>query len=193
MFGVTLFFIGLLSSGAFCVVPTTQSTKKQKSMPTPLAKKLFLFVNPNNGNIHYYSGEISRLRMVTEEVNDELPHTYTLQERNPYDVHVYYDGPEEREKAMDLRDKMKQEFTWMRFYSPKDRPIGPHPVPMWEADFGSFGNRLNWNIVKEFITKEHDTLSVLIHPHSTDGDYADHTKNAFWIGTVLDLRIQGWN
>jgi DOPA 4,5-dioxygenase len=88
---------------------------------------------------------------------------------------------------------MKQEFTWMRFYSPKDRPIGPHPVPMWEADFGSFGNRLNWNIVKEFITKEHDTLSVLIHPHSTDGDYADHTKNAFWIGAVLDLRIQGWN
>ena len=37
-----------------------------------------------------------------------------------------------------------------------------------------------------------DYVSVLVHPHSLDGDYADHTKNAFWVGDVLELRIQGW-
>ena len=32
----------------------------------------------------------------------------------------------------------------------------------------------------------------MIHPHSTDSDYADHTKNAYWVGEALELRIQGW-
>lgn len=118
--------------------------------------------------------------------------SYTLKERNPYDVHVYYDGPNEREEAMELREKMQNEFTWMRFYNPKDRPIGPHPIPMWEADFGSYENRSRWNEVRNFIEEEHGNLSVLIHPHSLDGDYADHTKNAFWAGNILDLKIQGW-
>ena len=88
--------------------------------------------------------------------------------------------------------KMKQKFPWMRFYTPKDKPIGPHPLPMWEADFASYDNRIFWSEVCDFIKAEHDGLSVLIHPHSMDGDYADHTKNAFWVGDVLELRIQEW-
>jgi DOPA 4,5-dioxygenase len=93
---------------------------------------------------------------------------------------------------MELREKMQEKFQWMRFYTPKGRPIGPHPVPMWEADFGSYENRNLWSDVRDFIEEEHGNLSVLIHPHSLDGDYADHTKNSFWAGEVLDLRIQGW-
>lgn len=126
------------------------------------------------------------------ENNDEAP-SFTLKKRNPYDVHVYYDGSSnQREKAMLLRSKMKQQFPWMRFYKPKDRPIGPHPLPMWEADFASYENRVFWDEVCDFIKEEHGELSVLVHPHSLDGDYADHTKNAFWVGDVLELRIQGW-
>jgi DOPA 4,5-dioxygenase len=124
-------------------------------------------------------------------VNEQQP-IFTLKQRNPYDVHVYYDGEDERQEAMDLQRKMQENFDWMRFYNPKDRPIGPHPVPMWEADFGNYDNRHMWIDVRDFIEKEHGTLSVLIHPHSLDGDYADHTKNAFWAGEILDLRIQGW-
>jgi len=120
-------------------------------------------------------------------------HSYTLKPRNPYDVHVYYDGIEERIEAMELRSKMQDKFKWMRFYSPKDRPIGPHPIPMWEADFGAYDNRRKWSDVRDFIEAEHDNLSVLIHPHSMDGDYADHTKNAFWAGEAINLRIQSWN
>mmetsp|Transcript_284 Transcript_284/g.551 ORF Transcript_284/g.551 Transcript_284/m.551 type:complete len:186 (-) Transcript_284:1507-2064(-) len=118
--------------------------------------------------------------------------SFTLKKRNPYDVHVYYNGSNQREKAMLLRSKMKQQFPWMRFYEPKDRPIGPHPLPMWEADFASYDNRVLWGEVCDFIKEEHEELSVLVHPHSLDGDYADHTKNAFWVGDVLELRIQGW-
>lgn len=128
------------------------------------------------------------------EVEGEVEwHSYTLKTRNPYDVHAYYDGKEERNEAMELRTKMQEKFKWMRFYDPKDGPIGPHPIPMWEADFGAYGNRHKWKDVRDFIEAEHGNLSVLIHPHSMDGDYADHTKNAWWAGEVINLRIQDWN
>ena len=135
-----------------------------------------------------------RLDMASETHNEDEDeqHSYVLKPRNPYDVHVYYNGPTERNEAMALRTKMQETFTWMRFYSPKDRPIGPHPVPMWEADFGAYENRFKWKDVTDFIKSEHGNLSVLVHPHSTDGDYSDHTKNAFWAGDILSLRIQGW-
>lgn len=127
-----------------------------------------------------------------DDGDDNKTPSFTLKQRNPYDVHVYYYNSSEREKAMLLREKMKQKFPWMRFYTPKDKPIGPHPLPMWEADFASYDNRIFWSEVCDFIKAEHDGLSVLIHPHSMDGDYADHTKNAFWVGDVLELRIQEW-
>jgi aromatic ring-cleaving dioxygenase len=117
---------------------------------------------------------------------------YTLKHRNPYDVHVYYDDEESRARAMELRDRMKVKFPWMRFHRPFDRPIGPHPVPMWEADFASYENRNRRDEVRAWLESEAGDLSVLIHPHSTDSDYADHTKNAYWVGEALDLRIQGW-
>lgn len=117
---------------------------------------------------------------------------YTLKERNPYDVHVYYDTDEKEKEALQLRESMKERFTWMRFYNPKGRPIGPHPVPMWEADFGSYENRGKLNEIREFLAKEHQSLSILIHPHSTDSDYADHTEHAIWFGEKQDLKIQGW-
>mmetsp|Transcript_58704 Transcript_58704/g.65686 ORF Transcript_58704/g.65686 Transcript_58704/m.65686 type:complete len:198 (-) Transcript_58704:112-705(-) len=125
-----------------------------------------------------------------EQQQNEQP--FTLKERNPYDVHVYYDGEDERKEAMNFRRKLQEQFIWMRFYTPKERPIGPHPLPMWEADFGGYENRYKWTNVRDYVEKEHGRLSVLIHPHSNDGDYADHTKNAFWAGKILDLRIQGW-
>mmetsp|Transcript_9966 Transcript_9966/g.14668 ORF Transcript_9966/g.14668 Transcript_9966/m.14668 type:complete len:209 (+) Transcript_9966:155-781(+) len=122
----------------------------------------------------------------------QVSQSFTLKQRNPYDVHVYYNGPDEHKIAMALREKMQEKFQWMRFYNPKDRPIGPHPVPMWEADFGSYEHRDKLSEVRDFIEEEHGDLSVLIHPHSLDGDYADHTKHAFWAGEILELRIAGW-
>jgi aromatic ring-cleaving dioxygenase len=117
---------------------------------------------------------------------------YTLKVRNPYDVHVYFETQEQFEEALKLREKMTFEFSWMRFYSPKTVPIGPHPLPMWEADFGSYDNRDKLGDVRQFLRSHHGELSIMIHPHSTDGDYADHTEHIIWFGTPLDLRIQGW-
>jgi aromatic ring-cleaving dioxygenase len=131
----------------------------------------------------------SRLHAI-EDGGQELG--FTLKVRNPFDVHVYYDIPDQQKEALALRDKMQRRFEWMRFYEPRKRPIGPHPIPMWEADFGVYENRHKWREVCEFLEEEHGDLSVLVHPHSIDGDYADHTDNAKWIGTKQELLIEGW-
>jgi aromatic ring-cleaving dioxygenase len=117
---------------------------------------------------------------------------YALKKRNPYDVHVYYETHEQFHQSLKLREKMQSMFSWMRFYSPKSVPIGPHPLPMWEADFGAYENRDKLGDVCQFLQEHHGQLSVMIHPHSTDGDYADHTKHIIWFGPALDLRLQGW-
>ena len=114
---------------------------------------------------------------------------YELLKRNPYDVHVYYTIPDQQEEALKLQEKMNIEFPWMRFYQPKNCPIGPHPIPMFEADFGQYENSIHLEKVCGFLEREHGNLSVLIHPHSKDGAYADHTKNAIWYGPTLELRI----
>ncbi len=131
----------------------------------------------HNDNGHHYNNDND-----DPDITNNSQPSFMLKQRNPYDVHVYYNGSNGREKAMLLRNKMQQQFPWMRFYQPKDVPIGPHPLPMWEADFATYDNRVYWSEVCDFIKAEHDDLSVLIHPHSLDGDYADHTKNAFWVG-----------
>jgi DOPA 4,5-dioxygenase len=109
---------------------------------------------------------------------------------------------------MELRDRMRARFPWMRFHRPHDRPIGPHPLPMWEADFASYEHRDRWDEVRGWLegtmggvgTEEVGAggdaappllPAVLIHPHSTDGDYADHTKHAHWVGEALELRREG--
>ena len=35
-----------------------------------------------------------------------------------------------------------------------DRPIGPHPIPMWEADFSSYENRDRWDEVRAWLESE---------------------------------------
>lgn len=139
-------------------------------------------------------------RLSDQTTNQSEQRHYTLLKRNPYDVHVYYKTPDEKETAMILRQRLHSLFgTWMRFYTPKDVPIGPHPYPMWEADFGGYEYRERWGEVVEFLkeytnsdsdtsTNSASSLSILIHPHSEDGDYMDHTEHAYWIGEKLKLK-----
>ena len=109
--------------------------------------------------------------------------------RNPFDVHVYYDGVRERDRAMALRGALCDAMPWMRFMDPIDTPIGPHPVPMWEADFAGPENTSRWGEVVAFLEGRHatDGVSILVHPHTTEGSVADHTKHAHWIGQPKQL------
>ncbi|KAI9209905.1 DOPA-like domain-containing protein [Polychytrium aggregatum] len=104
---------------------------------------------------------------------------------NAWDAHVYFDA-NEAELAQKLHDKFRREFPELRIYTIWDRPIGPHSKNMFElqidtpAQFGAVVPWLNFN---------RGNLSVLVHPKTSDGGKADHTRHAFWLGEKLPVKL----
>lgn len=101
-----------------------------------------------------------------------------------YHVHVYY-SLDQFELASRVRDKMMKDIPSMQgFGLLRDRPIGPHPTPMFEAWFGHdiLDEVLKW------VSKNRQDLSVMFHPLSGN-DYADHAIHAKWIGDPLPLKL----
>ncbi len=98
--------------------------------------------------------------------------------------HIYF-TPDIREIAVRFRKKIVEKFDGRAQISRLiDRPIGPHPVPMFEVDFHS---ELATELAP-FLEKEREGLSILIHPVS-DEEVKDHTERAVWMGKKLELNI----
>jgi len=68
----------------------------------------------------------------------------------------------------------------------RDEPVGPHPVPMYQAAFAAeeFPRIVPWLMLNR------GGLSVLVHPETEDA-YDDHTIHALWLGAPLPLRVEG--
>ncbi|KAG7196063.1 uncharacterized protein KQ657_000074 [Scheffersomyces spartinae] len=104
-----------------------------------------------------------------------------------YDIHTYWNNnvKEERDFALALREKVLKEYAEdiesgkIRAHKPWDKPIGPHPISMWELDFKS--PEIFVKLVP-FFQINHGSLSVLIHPRTDKGDLKDHTTHALWLG-----------
>jgi len=65
----------------------------------------------------------------------------------------------------------------LRIYKLWDKPIGPHPMAMFEVnvfDPTQFGAFIAWLVVNR------GPLSALIHPN-TDDEIRDHTQRATWV------------
>jgi aromatic ring-cleaving dioxygenase len=108
-----------------------------------------------------------------------------------YDVHTYWNNNSETERkaAFDLRERVLKDFKNeieagdIRVYKFWDRPIGPHPINMWELDFKS---PEIFKVIVPYFQLHHGKLSVLIHPKSGN-DLQDHTVNALWLGHKIKL------
>jgi DOPA 4,5-dioxygenase len=100
-----------------------------------------------------------------------------------YHAHVYFDSAEERHAAEALRGELNQRFDV--FVSRLvDRPIGPHPTPMFEVAFDPtmFATIVPWLMLNR------DGLSILVHPN-TGFAKADHLSNALWLGQPKELIV----
>ncbi|KAJ5153235.1 uncharacterized protein N7482_009713 [Penicillium canariense] len=78
----------------------------------------------------------------------------------------------------------------LRIYTFFDRPIGPHPVAMFEVNLftpAQFGAFIPWLVINR------GPLSALVHPNTDDDEEEErnHTQRAMWLGEriPLDLRI----
>lgn len=105
-----------------------------------------------------------------------------------FDVHVYYNNEEvSRGQALQLRDLMKADFKQEDVFVGEliDFPIGPHPLPMWEANLRkeSFLEMISW------LMAHRGELVVLVH--SLSGNHVwDHTAGAMFFGHVPPLNIE---
>ena len=100
-----------------------------------------------------------------------------------FDAHIYFSA-DQLELATSLRDKIKSQFKSETFFVGDmiTEPIGPHPLPMFEANFplALFSEVVLW------LMKERGNFNVLVHPLSGD-DYYDHTQGAMWLGEPVKL------
>ena len=100
-----------------------------------------------------------------------------------YHAHIYYDA-ETRPIAERLREAIGNRFG-VELGRWRDEPVGPHPVPMYQAAFpaAEFPRIVPWLMLNR------GGLSVLVHPQTEDA-YDDHT-HALWLGAPLPLRVEG--
>ena len=101
-----------------------------------------------------------------------------------YHAHLYFTSPEQRAAALRLRRRISQRYPKAVLGRVHDKAVGPHPVPMFQVAFSldEFSDFVPW------LALVHEDLSVLVHP--LHGDVlAEHSTNALWIGTQLDLRL----
>ncbi|WPH00179.1 DOPA-like domain-containing protein [Acrodontium crateriforme] len=106
--------------------------------------------------------------------------------RGGFDIHIYYLQTNEFETkfAKELHERIRREFPELRTYQIWDRPIGPHPVAMFEVNVFTpeqFGAFVSW------LTINRGPLTALVHPN-TDDEYRDHTQRAMWMGTPYPLQ-----
>jgi aromatic ring-cleaving dioxygenase len=133
---------------------------------------------------------------------------------NKSDVHVYYfqQNKEQATYAKELWERIRRECAArfqvlllfinhhsnvsfflvpeLRIYSFWDRPIGPHPVAMFEVNLFSpaqFGAFIPWLAIWR------GPLSALVHPNTVEEgieseiEMRNHSQRAIWMGEKLPL------
>ena len=100
-----------------------------------------------------------------------------------YDIHTYWRNSDERNEALKLKqlliDNNVQTFSLVEI------PIGPHPLPMFEAHVTS----ANLPAIEALLVANRVNCSILIHEKTGDHVY-DHTKGARFLGEPLELNIE---
>ncbi|KAI0968299.1 DOPA-like domain-containing protein [Xylaria arbuscula] len=136
------------------------------------------FVNPKNDNL--------------STAYEKFVEPLDLGRRGGFDVHIYYYqyNKQQTEYARALWERIRREFPELRIYTFWDRPIGPHPVAMFEVNLFTpeqFGAFVPWLVIWR------GPLSALIHPNTVEeGSHAavelrNHSERAVWLGERIPL------
>ncbi|KAJ6117422.1 hypothetical protein N7512_007147 [Penicillium capsulatum] len=106
---------------------------------------------------------------ILSKAYEEFPDPLAKDRRGGFDIHIYH--------------------YQLRIYSFFDRPVGPHPVAMFEVNIftpAQFGAFVPWLVINR------GPLSALLHPNTVDSEEErNHTQRATWLGEriPLDLRL----
>lgn len=98
-----------------------------------------------------------------------------------YHAHVYWHNEDQRRRSLDLRAQLTA--LGCELGRIMDRPIGPHPLPMYQVNYSSE----NSAAVEQLLAGT--GLDILLHEDTGD-DMRDHTVGARWIGQPLKLDLE---
>ncbi|KAH8690497.1 DOPA-like domain-containing protein [Talaromyces proteolyticus] len=111
--------------------------------------------------------------------------------RGGFDVHIYYiqRNAGQTKFAQELHERIRREFPELRIYRFWDRPVGPHPVAMFEVNLLNpveFGAFVPWLAINR------GPLSVLIHPNTVNPgeELRNHSQRAIWMGERFPLDLE---
>jgi len=102
-----------------------------------------------------------------------------------FHAHVYFADDAARAQALVLREQISARFA-VALGRVHERPIGPHPLPMYQVAFDvpTFRHLVPWLMLNR------RGLTVLVHPNTRD-ERGDHLVHALWMGAVLPLDASG--
>lgn len=99
-----------------------------------------------------------------------------------YHAHIYWKHIGERVQALSLRSQL--EALGCGLGNIHDLPIGPHPLPMYQARYDSS----NQTEVESLLRTQ--TMSILLHEDIGVDHIRDHTEGAHWINKPLELDLK---
>lgn len=99
-------------------------------------------------------------------------------------AHIYFEE-ETRDAALALRAAIDVAFPIARMGRFHERPVGPHPVPMFQVAFDPdlFARFVPW------LALNRGKLTIFLHPNVEDA-VKDHTAHAMWFGRQWPLNLE---
>ena len=102
--------------------------------------------------------------------------------REDFHAHVYFDDLT-RETVELVQAGLRETFqNRIRVSTLREKPIGPHPLPMFEVVFPDE----EYDAVRHWLVQNRQNHTVLMHP-VMENDLVAHQKYAEWLGPELDL------
>ena len=102
--------------------------------------------------------------------------------REEFHAHVYFEASS-RGTIESVQDGLRQAFhDRIRVSTLREKPVGPHPLPMFEVIFP----KEEYDAVRHWLTENRQDHVVLMHP-VMENDLIAHQKYAEWLGHELPL------
>jgi hypothetical protein len=75
--------------------------------------------------------------------------------RGGFDIHIYFlqTDADEVKYATELWERIRREFPELRIYKIWDRPLGPHPIGMFEVNVFTPGKRERYRVLRRRIAE----------------------------------------
>lgn len=130
--------------------------------------------------------------MAVSESNTAYSSIFQQEQLTHWDIHFYFNETSSTDikSAAAIRKDFIKRFPSVRTFDLVERPVGPHPIGMWEAHLSTpseLGAAICW------LSQHHSHHSVLIHPNSVrrfEKLVDNHGVEATWIGNPLSLNFK---